>query len=126
MNEIPDYFAKAPATLMRCASSDFDERPRFPHLIQDRTKIRFYPDQTIDLFGQGVARVRADIEASTRVSPVDNMVTFYAWNEWHEGGIIEPNVRDGCAYLDVIRTRLRLESGTGCVAVPAAAARRAR
>jgi hypothetical protein len=25
---------------------------------QDRTKIRFYPGQTIDLFGQGVAKVR--------------------------------------------------------------------
>ncbi|MBB5132898.1 hypothetical protein HNP84_002619 [Thermocatellispora tengchongensis] len=116
VQEMAGYFAAAPRTFMRCAASDFDERPRYPHLIQDPDKIRWYRDQTIELFRQGVGRIRTDIARSTRLSPIDNLVGFYAWNEWHEGGIIEPNVRDGCAYLDVIRSELRLTGGQGCVA----------
>ena len=43
---------------------------------------------------------------------------IYAWNEWHEGGHIEPNVRDGCAYLNTVRERLKLATGSGCTPNP--------
>jgi hypothetical protein len=32
------------------------------------------------------------------------------------GGVVEPNARDGCAYLDAIRQELQLVSGAGGVA----------
>ena len=35
------------------------------------------------------------------------------------GGVIEPNLRDGCAYLDILRAELKLTAGSGCVAQPA-------
>jgi hypothetical protein len=62
--------------------------------------------------------VRADIADSTRPPMIDNFVIVYAWNEWHEGGFVEPNVRDGCAYLDLLHDGLGL-TGDGCVPNPA-------
>jgi hypothetical protein len=112
--KMPAYFGAAPSTFMRCAASDFDERPRFPHLIPDRTRIRYYGDQTPALFAQGLDRIRADIANSSRISAVDNFVSIYAWNEWHEGGIIEPNAKDGCLYLGLIHDRLNLRKGAPC------------
>ena len=34
--------------------------------------------------------------------PWRRYLTIYAWNEWNEGGIIEPNVSDGSAYLAAV------------------------
>ena len=75
-------------------------------------------DVVVGTPGRLLDLVAADIAESDRPQIVDNMVLVYAWNEWHEGGIIEPNARDGCLYLDIIRDRLSLHGGTGCVANP--------
>lgn len=112
------YFASAPPTFMRCLMSDFDERPRYPHMVPDANAIRWFPDQTPALFSQATAGVREDIAASTRPPVVDNLVQIYAFNEWHEGGVIEPNATTGCRYLDIVRRELGLVSGDGCVANP--------
>lgn len=111
---MPAYFGATPPQFMRCAASDFDERPRYPHLIPDRTKIRYYADQTPELFAQGLSRIRTDIANSGHISAVDNFVSIYAWNEWHEGGIIEPNAKEGCLYLGLIHDELNLQQGTSC------------
>ncbi len=79
---------------------------------------RWCEDQSPAAFRWLLGDLRADVEASTRPSTVDNFVLLYAWNEWHEGGVIEPNERDGCTYLDIVREELRLRNGAGCVAVP--------
>lgn len=113
------FFNQAPAIPYgRCFMSDFDERPRYPIETTDVSAIRWFGDQSLDRFGQAVRNVRTDIAGSTRPPDVDNFVFAYAWNEWHEGGVLEPNARDGCAYLDVVRTELRLTNGSGCVANP--------
>jgi hypothetical protein len=127
------FFATQPGSLIRCATSDFDERPRIgiskpdPVLSGDtheeaqaklHAAFRWYEDQSLPAFRDLLANVRADLDDSTRESTVDNFVLLYAWNEWHEGGVIEPNARDGCAYLDAVRAELRLTKGTGCVANP--------
>ncbi|MFB9907656.1 glycoside hydrolase family 99-like domain-containing protein [Allokutzneria oryzae] len=111
---LPDYLAKGPAQFMRCAAQGFDERPRYPHLIPDRSKIRFYADQSPELFADVLTALRKDIATSRRVSAVDNFVSMYAWNEWHEGGILEPNARDGCRYLGIVHTSLALPTGKPC------------
>uniref|UniRef100_UPI003F4928FC glycoside hydrolase family 99-like domain-containing protein n=1 Tax=Nonomuraea bangladeshensis TaxID=404385 RepID=UPI003F4928FC len=112
---MPTYFADTPRQFMRCAAAGFDERPRYPHLIPDRTKIRYYGDQSPALFAQGLSRIRADIANSGHISAVDNFVSIYAWNEWHEGGIIEPNAKDGCLYLGLVHDRLNLQKGASCL-----------
>ncbi|MGH3734757.1 MAG: glycoside hydrolase family 99-like domain-containing protein [Micromonosporaceae bacterium] len=121
------YFAGKSGALIRCVTSGFDERPRIGIMIPDpspptqenlKARFRWYGDQSLSEFSRLLGLVRADIAASTRPQTVDNMVLVYAWNEWHEGGFVEPNKRDGCAYLNAIRSKLSLRSGAGCVADP--------
>lgn len=123
------YFDRFDGVLIRCATSDFDERPRIGILIPDpepptqenlEAAFRWYDDQSLEEFRRLLGVVRQDIADSTRPPTVDNIVLLYAWNEWHEGGYIEPNTRDGCAYLDAVREEFGLTNGDGCVANPAA------
>jgi hypothetical protein len=37
------------------------------------------------------------------IDPEVNMVVIYAWNEFHEGSVLEPTVENGFTYLDVLR-----------------------
>ncbi|MFG1626701.1 glycoside hydrolase family 99-like domain-containing protein [Kribbella sp. NPDC049227] len=111
------FYNQAPGAYGRCILSDFDERPRYPIETPDVNAIRWMPDQSFDGYRQAVRNATADMATSTRPSTVDNYLFLYAWNEWHEGGIIEPNERDGCAYLDILHTELQLQ-GPGCVADP--------
>ncbi|MBP2471597.1 hypothetical protein JOF53_000469 [Crossiella equi] len=120
------FFRNYPGTLIRCATSDFDERPRIAIAIPDpgpdpdklRQSFRWYPDADLPAFERLLTTIRTDITESTRPSTVDNFISLYAWNEWHEGGFIEPNRRDGCAYLDAVRRQLNLTTGQGCTANP--------
>ena len=112
------FYNQAPGAYGRCVLSDFDERPRYPIETPDVTAIRWMPDQSFDKFRQAVRASVADMAASTRPTTVDNYLFLYAWNEWHEGGVIEPSERDGCQYLDILRDELKLPNGDGCVANP--------
>ncbi|WP_427895370.1 glycoside hydrolase family 99-like domain-containing protein [Kribbella sp. GL6] len=111
------FYNQAPGAYGRCVLSDFDERPRYPIEQTDVKAIRWMPDQSLDGYRTAVRNAVADMATSTRPPTVDNYLFLYAWNEWHEGGIIEPNERDGCAYLDILHTELSLQ-GPGCVANP--------
>ncbi|MDX2969625.1 glycoside hydrolase family 99-like domain-containing protein [Kribbella solani] len=111
------FYNQAPAAYGRCVLSDFDERPRYPIETTDVKAIRWMPDQSLDGYRTAVRNAAADMATSTRPSIVDNYLFLYAWNEWHEGGIIEPNERDGCAYLNILHSELSLQ-GPGCVANP--------
>ena len=86
----------------------------------DQLKAAFswYEDHSLDRFGALLSGLQIDIESSSRPPVVDNLVLIYAWNEWHEGGHIEPNVRDGCVYLNTVRERLKLATGSGCTPNP--------
>lgn len=111
------FGASAPV-FQRCIMSDFDERSRYPMSIADPAAVRYFTDRTTALFDQAIANVREDVAASSRPSTIDNFALIYAWNEWDEGGFVEPNVRDGCLALDRIRAGLELTGGSGCVARP--------
>jgi hypothetical protein len=41
----------------------------------------------------------------------------YAWNEWDEGGTIEPDVKYSCEYLNILQQQLSLQ-GPGCTPDP--------
>jgi hypothetical protein len=79
--------------------------------------VRYASDWNFSLYTESVDNALTDIRQSPRISPVDNFVLVYAWNEWEEGGHIEPNVRDGCEYLDILQQHLSLP-GSGCVPGP--------
>ncbi|WP_246222547.1 Ig-like domain-containing protein [Phytoactinopolyspora limicola] len=106
--------------LMRCGMSNFDERTRYGVEIShdNKDEVRYFTDYAKDDFRGVVRNIREDMAESTRPKNMDNYALFFAWNEWDEGGNIEPNVRDGCFYLDAIRDGLGLKTGSGCVETP--------
>jgi len=112
------FYAQAPGAYGRCVLSDFDERPRYPIEVVDLPAIRWLPDQSVDKFRRAVKAAADDMATSTRPSTVDNLLYIYAWNEWHEGGVIEPSEHSGCDYLDALHDELAL-TGPGCVSNPA-------
>jgi glycosyl transferase family WbsX/uncharacterized protein DUF5648 len=116
--------ASYPGVLIRGATSGFDNRPWDAIGITDpgpdateaqlEASFSWYDDHSIGRFADLLSNIQADIDASTRPPTVDNFVLVYAWNEWHEGGHIEPNVRDGCGYLNAINDRLAVPTGADC------------
>jgi len=86
-------------------TQNFDERPRFgcikaPPCLYDPT------DSFRNNFQRDLELLKAWMDEQPREE--SRILSVYAWNEWHEGGIIEPNVRDGARYLDSINVVFRL------------------
>ncbi|MEV6301140.1 glycoside hydrolase family 99-like domain-containing protein [Actinoplanes sp. NPDC051861] len=114
VNEQRAGFGRGSNNFVRCVMSDFDERPRYPVFKPEASTVAYFPDHNFDLFREAARNVKRDMDAAPRPqSVVDNMVLVYAWNEWHEGGYIEPNARDGCRYLDILRGELGLQGKPG-------------
>lgn len=112
------FYAQVPANteLMRCVLSGFDERTRYPVQKPDVNTVRYFRDYQKEDFVPAVANLRADMQQAPRFPNVDNFAMVFAWNEWDEGASIEPNERDGCYFLDTLRSGLGLRHGEGCVA----------
>lgn len=107
----PNYFSAFDATgkpMMRCAMAGFDETPRAGFWIP-ANQIRRFTDDSKAQFPQALAVTRTSADGAP-MSPIDNYVTLYAWNEWTEGGIVEPNERDGSYYLDAVTKAFGLTS----------------
>lgn len=89
---------------MRCAMSGFDERPRtgiyFP--AGQPSQARYFKDDTKAEFPEAMESTRRDMEGEP-ATVTDDDLTVYAWNEWAEGGHIEPNVRDHAYYLEALQ-----------------------
>lgn len=86
-------------------ASNFDERPRQDIMIADAKQIRFFTDATLLNFEKGFEQV---VKYSlAQPDSISKLITIYAWNEWHEGGIIEPDVKNKDAYLKSISKILR-------------------
>jgi len=65
-----------------------------------------YPDTPVLVGNTPDAFRRALCEAKTRamtLPPGQRIVTIYAWNEWTEGGYLEPEATTGLKYLEAIR-----------------------
>lgn len=80
-------------------TQNFDERPRYG-CIKDPPCLYDPTDSFRKNFQRDLAFLKAWMDEQPREE--SKTLSIYAWNEWHEGGIIEPNVRDGARYLDII------------------------
>jgi hypothetical protein len=88
-----------------CAAANIDEPPREQFGNPDPSLWRYYANFTPYKFYQGLQNVALWQQAHH--NSVSNVLSIYAWNEWQEGGIIEPNVRDGRLFLDLIQRAFR-------------------
>jgi glycosyl transferase family WbsX len=87
-----------------CMLQNFDERPRLELATVDRASVRYFVGKTDAAFrGNLEAAKRFSDEAYARDrSPASRIIYLYAWNEWHEGGILEPNAKTGARDLDIV------------------------
>jgi hypothetical protein len=97
-----------------CAAVGFDARPWFWIAGGPNPAWKWVtPDERPYLLGNTVGQFSShlrEIRQFIRRHPnrVKKMVMIYAWNEWGEGGAIEPSQRFGYAALDAIRSVFEL------------------
>jgi Glycosyltransferase WbsX len=87
-----------------CMLVNFDERPRQDILIKDRSKIRYLIGKTRHKFRNNLlaAKQFSELQFSRAANPAARIIYLYAWNEWHEGGVIEPNIATGSEDLETV------------------------
>jgi hypothetical protein len=87
-----------------CMLENFDERPRQDVLIADRSKIQYLVGKTDALFRHnlGIAKQFSDDSFERTRDPSTRIIYLYAWNEWHEGGILEPTAHAGARNLNIV------------------------
>ena len=87
-----------------CMLDDFDERPRQDIAIAEPGTVRRLVGKSDESFLHNLASARAfsDAQWAKDRDPSERLVYLYAWNEWHEGGILEPNAATGAHDLDLV------------------------
>ncbi|MBM4355270.1 MAG: hypothetical protein FJ109_16040, partial [Deltaproteobacteria bacterium] len=96
--------------LMPCLAQNFDERPRMGILISAPEEIDVMSGYSAEEFRVQLTTLRGWIDA--RDDEFSHLLTLYAWNEWHEGGILEPSARDGAALLGIVNEVFGLPQGS--------------
>ncbi|MFC3800887.1 glycoside hydrolase family 99-like domain-containing protein [Cohnella sp. GCM10012308] len=74
--------------------------PELPYVRGDYPYTPVATDNTPAAFEAALREAKAYLDR-TRLSPP--MLTVYAWNEWTEGGYLEPDTKHGMGYLEAIR-----------------------
>lgn len=94
-----------------CMLENFDERPRQDIAIAERGTVRRLVGKTDEAFlhNLGVARSFSDASFGRDHDPADRIIYLYAWNEWHEGGILEPSAAEGAHELDLVAKAFGLD-----------------
>ena len=82
--------------MIPCAFTDWDNTPRHKergYLYQGVTpeKFKYYFQQLVE---------------NTKKYYDTDMIFVFAWNEWAEGGYLEPDTNNGFAFLEAIRDSL--------------------
>jgi hypothetical protein len=93
--------------LMPCFMQNLDDRPRIG--VMGRARSDHFTDHSSTNFALGLQDVKTWIDAQD--DELSHFVTLYAWNEWHEGGRIEPNACEGALYLNLISDVFQLPIG---------------
>jgi hypothetical protein len=90
--------------LSPCMMENFDERPRQDVQIAERSAVRYFVGKTDALFRNNllVAKRFSDASFAQGQGPASRIIYLYAWNEWHEGGILEPNATTGAHDLNIV------------------------
>lgn len=103
-NSVLNRLNNAGKPVSPCMFENFDERPRQDIVIPDRSAMIYLTDKTDDLFRHNlmIAKQFSDSAAASGKDPVARIIYVYAWNEWHEGGILEPNVHSGAKNLNIL------------------------
>ncbi|WP_457798002.1 glycoside hydrolase family 99-like domain-containing protein [Methylocystis sp. S23] len=86
---------------MPCFTENMDERPRLGIMKEPQAIFYFAEPVTAGNFEKGLRGVNAWMDERPNSEP-SRFLALYAWNEWHEGGILEPNARDGAALISRI------------------------
>ena len=104
--------------VMPCLGHNFDERPRMGVLENKEHYFQYgYRPDTIaetytdDLFRVNLVNIKNWMDSRPADEVSSKYLTIYAWNEWHEGGIIEPNSKDGAKKLNMINDVFGLKKG---------------
>ncbi len=86
--------------MIPCAFTDWDNTPR--HNMRGSVYIGATPDKFKNYFAQLVENTKKYYDT--------DMIFVFAWNEWAEGGYLEPDAKNGWGYLqaikEVIKSRL--------------------
>lgn len=101
-----------------CMLQNFDERPRQDILVSDRKAIRYLVGKTDGALRHNleVTRQFSDAAYATGHHPASRIIYLYAWNEWHEGGVLEPNATSGAHDLNIVTDLFRLpRSPSSCL-----------
>ena len=93
-NFVPDQLTKGH---LPCVVPNWDNSPR------SGSNALVLQDSTPELF-RGSMRKALDITKDA--APEHRMVFLKSWNEWAEGNYVEPDLRYGHAYLEVIREEI--------------------
>jgi len=87
------------------ATSGWDPTPRIPASVPYDGKTP-YPNTPV-LWGSSpqnfTSALKQARQRTAELPPGQRIVTIYAWNEWTEGGHLEPDTVHKMAYLDAIR-----------------------
>jgi hypothetical protein len=94
--------------LMPCFMQNLDERPRVG-VMKNSGPFIHLSQHSLANFTLGLQDVKTWMDAQN--DELSHILTIYAWNEWHEGGIVEPNIRDGAIYLNAISDAFELPIG---------------
>ena len=84
----------------------FDARP-WRGVASDTAGNYYYADPSPNKFKAQLNNVKEYLDSHPRSM---NMSTMYAWNEWGEGGSIEPNTLFGYGYIDAMQEVFNLKN----------------
>ena len=90
-----------------CIANNMDERPRMG-VIKNGPASNFAMMSNYSLTNFNLSLKEAKRWIDDQVDELSHIVTIYAWNEWHEGGIIEPSEEEGDARLAAVQSAFGL------------------
>jgi Glycosyltransferase WbsX len=102
---------KLSKSLMPCVSQNMDTRPRMGVRVTEPDLEQLFNLKEYSAEGFRTALEQAKIWMDTQTDELSQYLSIYAWNEWHEGGIIEPNSRDSAQLLNIINKVFALKNG---------------